>query len=125
MWKIYFPRFIIFLVPTPLHTINAEILACRNFGDSVGNPVELNIGEFLNWHLWYMDGNYIRSHNINIGSFIIRRFGAQSPNRQIQCTVSPIFLQLRYILECLIFFQDNEKWTPFKTFRVSDRHSAN
>ena len=33
------------------YTVNAEILACRKFGDSVRNPVGLNIGEFLIWRL--------------------------------------------------------------------------
>ena len=41
-----------------MYTANAEILACRKFGDPVRNRVGLNIGEFLIWRLGHGIGQY-------------------------------------------------------------------
>ena len=44
-------------------TVNAEKLACRKFGDFVGNQVGLNIN--LEFGVYGMDGHYVRSCNMN------------------------------------------------------------
>ena len=41
------------------HTVNAEILACRKFGDSVRNRLHKNIGKFLIWRLGRANLNYV------------------------------------------------------------------